>query len=210
MNTPIARLLPSRSIALAVGLLLSMPLLADDPRLLIETSHGAILVELNPEDAPKTVENVLAYADNGTYDGTIFHRVIDGFMIQGGGFNQDYERVKTRAPIRNEADNGLKNQRGTLAMARTQDPHSATSQFFINLVNNDFLNHRRPDPRGWGYTVFGEVIDGMEVVDTIGGVATGAVGPFPDDAPLTPVVIKRVKRYTGNTIESDQEEENDA
>lgn len=187
-----------------------MPLLADDPRLLIETSHGAILVELDPEAAPETVENVLAYADDGTYDGTVFHRVIDGFMIQGGGFDQDYEEVETRAPIRNEADNGLKNERGTLAMARTQDPHSATSQFFINLVNNDFLNHRRPDPRGWGYAVFGEVIDGMAVVDTIGGVATGAVGPFPDDAPLTPVVIKRVERHSGDTIETEPEEENDA
>ncbi len=210
MKTPIVRRLPVRLTALAVGLLLSLPLQAEQPRLLIETSHGAILVELDPEAAPETVENVLAYADDGTYDGTVFHRVIDGFMVQGGGYGQDYEPVETRAPIRNEADNGLQNRRGTLAMARTQDPHSATSQFFINLVNNDFLDHRRPDPRGWGYAVFGEVIDGMSVVDTIGGVATGAVGPCAEDAPLTPVVIKRVERYTGDAIESDEQEENDA
>lgn len=164
------------------------------PQVRLETSLGAITLELAEDQAPKTVENFLGYAREGFYNGTIFHRVIDGFMIQGGGFTADFQQKATRPPIRNEADNGLKNQRGTLAMARTGDPHSATAQFFINVQDNPALDHRAPTPQGWGYTVFGKVIDGMDVVDRIRRVPTGAGGPGRrfTDVPTSPVIIESV------------------
>ncbi len=165
---------------------------ADAPRVKIETSMGNIVVELNAEKAPRSVENFLAYVKSGYYDNTIFHRVIDGFMIQGGGFTPEYQRKATDAPILNEADNGLKNTRGTIAMARTMDPHSATAQFFINVKDNPFLDHTSKTPRGWGYAVFGRVIKGMNVVDKIRKVRTGPGGPFPQDVPQTPVIIKKM------------------
>lgn len=160
----------------------------------METSLGAIVIELNPEKAPTTVENFLGYVDQGFYDGTIFHRVIRGFMVQGGGFTTEYEKKSTAAPIQNEADNGLKNTRGTIAMARTSAPHSATAQFFVNHADNAFLNHTSPSGRGWGYAVFGKVVEGMDVVDRIAETPTGAGGPFPKDAPKTQVVINKVTR----------------
>ncbi|MBE2293722.1 MAG: peptidyl-prolyl cis-trans isomerase [Phycisphaerales bacterium] len=160
----------------------------------LDTSMGPITLELADDQAPKSVENFLVYTRDGFYDGTLFHRVIDGFMIQGGGFSPDFQQKPTRAPIPNEANNGLKNRRGTVAMARTGDPHSATAQFFINVKDNDFLDYRASTPQGWGYTVFGQVIDGMEVVDKIRQVPTGAGGPGGrfSDVPLTPVIIKSV------------------
>ena len=136
----------------------------------METTKGDIVIELFPDKAPKTVANFLQYVNDKAYDGTIFHRVMNGFMIQGGGFDQDMRPKKTRASIRNEADNGLKNTRYTVAMARTNDPHSASNQFFINVENNDFLDHRSKSPQGWGYAVFGKVVDGMNVVDAIKAV----------------------------------------
>ncbi|MBA1148001.1 peptidyl-prolyl cis-trans isomerase [Ectothiorhodospiraceae bacterium WFHF3C12] len=164
---------------------------AEAPRVKFETSKGPIILELYPDKAPRTVENFLAYVEQGFYDGTIFHRVIPGFVIQGGGFTADYERKTTREPITNESDNGLDNARGTISMARTRDPHSATSQFFINLSDNDNLDHRGSD---WGYAVFGKVVDGMEVVDAIAGVPTGAAGPFRSDAPRNVVMIESATR----------------
>lgn len=157
----------------------------------IETSMGSITLELDDAKAPVTVKNFLAYAKEGHYDGTIFHRVIDGFMIQGGGFDKSMDQKETRAPIRNEAMNGLKNDRGTIAMARTMIVDSATSQFFINLVDNEFLNFTSPTPQGFGYAVFGKVTDGMEVVDAIAKVRTGFHGPH-QNVPEEPVVIRKV------------------
>ena len=159
-------------------------------KVLLNTNHGDITLELDAEKAPQTVENFLAYVNSGHYDGTIFHRIIDGFMIQGGGFGSGMQEKATKAPIRNEADNGLKNDQYTLAMARTQDPHSATAQFFINVANNDFLNHTAPSMQGWGYAVFGKVIAGTEIVDKLRGVATGRRG-FHDDVPKDEVVIEK-------------------
>ena len=157
----------------------------------IETSKGTITLELNEEKAPATVANFVEYAKSGFYDGTIFHRVIDGFMIQGGGFTRDMNQKETRAPIRIESMNGLSNARGTIAMARTMDPNSATSQFFINLVDNDFLDFTAPTTQGYGYAVFGAVTDGLEVVDAIAKVRTGSVGPY-ENVPEDAVVIKKV------------------
>ena len=157
----------------------------------IETSMGTITVELDDAKAPVTVTNFIEYVKSGHYDGTIFHRVIDGFMIQGGGFTKDMNQKETRAPIKNEAANGLKNARGTLAMARTMVVDSATSQFFINLVDNEFLDYRGPDPRMFGYAVFGKVTDGMEVVDRIAKVKTGFAGPH-QNVPEEPVIIRKV------------------
>ena len=157
----------------------------------METSMGTITLELNDEKAPETVKNFIRYAKEGHYDGTIFHRVIDGFMIQGGGFTKDMNQKETHEPIRNEAMNGLKNMRGTIAMARTMVVDSATSQFFINLVNNAFLDFQSPTPQGFGYAVFGKVTDGMEVVDRIAKVKTGSVGPY-QNVPEVAVVIKKV------------------
>ncbi|WP_455366902.1 peptidylprolyl isomerase [Kaarinaea lacus] len=160
------------------------------PLVKLQTNVGDIVVELNEEKAPKSVANFLGYVNDGFYNGTIFHRVIDGFMIQGGGFTQDMQKKGTKAPIENEANNGLRNDRGTIAMARTNAPHSATAQFFINVVNNDFLNYRAPNSRGWGYAVFGKVVQGMDVVDKIRKIPTGPGGPFPKDVPQAPVVIE--------------------
>ena len=156
----------------------------------LDTNHGTITLLLDSEKAPKTVENFKTYVENGHYDGTIFHRVIDGFMIQGGGFTPDMKQKGTLAPIENEANNGLKNKLGSIAMARTNDPHSATAQFFINVADNGFLNHSSPSPQGWGYAVFGEVVDGMDVVNSIKSVATGNSG-FHQDVPRESVVINK-------------------
>jgi cyclophilin family peptidyl-prolyl cis-trans isomerase len=163
---------------------------AANPRVLLETSKGNILIELNAEKAPKTVKNFLDYVGSGHYAGTIFHRVIPGFMIQGGGFTADMGEKDSRPPIQNEADNGLQNQRGTLAMARTPDPHSASDQFFINVANNGFLNHRGKTAEGWGYAVFGKVVEGMDVVDAIVKVPTTTKGPH-QNVPVEPVVIRK-------------------
>ena len=162
-----------------------------NPVVVIETSLGSITAELDRRNAPVSVANFLAYAESGFYDGTIFHRVIRGFMIQGGGLTADMQRKETRAPIRNEATNGLSNDRGTLAMARTNVVDSATAQFFINTVNNAALNNRGTDARSFGYAVFGRVTDGMDVVDAIEGVSTGRRGPF-NDVPNTTVEILSV------------------
>ena len=157
-------------------------------RVALETSKGRIVLELDAAKAPKTVENFLAYVTSGHYDGTVFHRVIDGFMVQGGGFDAKMQQKPTRAPIANEADNGLKNSRGTVAMARTSDPHSASAQFFVNTVDNRFLDHKSKDVQGWGYTVFGKVVEGMDAVDAIAKVKTLKSGDF-KDAPVEPVTI---------------------
>ena len=161
----------------------------------LHTNHGIIALELDVEKAPKTVENFLQYVRDGFFDGTIFHRVIDGFMIQGGGFEPGMTQKPTKAPIVNEAEMsskaGLLNTPGTLAMARTSEPNSATAQFFINVADNKFLNFRSPDMQGIGYTVFGKVVSGMDVVDKIAKTPTGAGGPFPKDVPSTPVVINK-------------------
>ncbi|MEJ2038568.1 MAG: peptidylprolyl isomerase [Desulfosarcinaceae bacterium] len=159
----------------------------------METNKGVITLSLDQEKAPKTVANFLAYVDKGFYDGTVFHRVIKGFMIQGGGLTPDMQPKPTDAPIVNEADNGLKNSIGTIAMARTSQPHSATSQFFINTANNVFLNHRAKTSQGWGYCVFGRVVDGMDVVHAIEQVRTGMRHGH-KDVPVEPVVIKSMKR----------------
>ena len=155
------------------------------------TNHGDIVVNTFADKAPVTVENFLNYCRKGFYDNTIFHRVIDGFMIQGGGFEPDMNQKTTDATIKNEANNGLKNTRGTLAMARTNDPHSATAQFFINVADNDFLNFRSERPDGWGYCVFAEVTEGLDVVDKIKNVATGRSGMH-QDVPKEDVIIKSV------------------
>jgi cyclophilin family peptidyl-prolyl cis-trans isomerase len=162
-----------------------------NPRVLIETSKGNITVELFPAQAPQSSGNFLNYVNTGFYDGLVFHRVIPNFMIQAGGMTPDMEEKPKNAPIRNEADNGLKNLRGTLAMARTGEPHSASSQFFINVADNAFLNHRGKSFEGWGYAVFGQVIEGMDVVDAIVAVPRGDRGPH-GDVPIEPVVMKRV------------------
>ena len=162
-------------------------------RVVLETSKGNIVLELYPEKAPETVKNFLSYVDAQFYDGTIFHRVIPNFMIQGGGFTSDMKNKPANAPIKNEADNGLKNERGTIAMARTADPHSATSQFFINSVDNEYLNHQNKTPQGAGYAVFGRVVEGMQAVDTISMVKTGAREGY-RDVPVEPVVVIRARR----------------
>ena len=161
---------------------------------ILHTNHGDITIELDAENAPATVANFLQYVRDGHYDNTIFHRVIDGFMVQGGGMEPGMKQKATRAAITNEAGNGLKNKRYTVAMARTNEPHSATAQFFVNVVDNAFLDHQGKDPQGWGYAVFGTVTEGMDVVDKIKAVQTGTAGPFAKDAPQDPVVIEYVKR----------------
>jgi cyclophilin family peptidyl-prolyl cis-trans isomerase len=180
--------------ACAIALLLAANsnVFASNPRVRMETTKGVVVIELYPDKAPKTVENFLRYVNAGKYDGTIFHRVIKRFMNQGGGFTPDFKKVETFAPIKNEADNGLKNKRGTIAMARTGDPNSATNQFFVNTVDNTFLDHTGKTPRGWGYCVFGTVVDGMNVMDRIAKVPTGASGPFQQDVPLEDIVIQKV------------------
>lgn len=169
------------------------PEAAGKPRVLLKTNMGDITIELEPSLAPATVANFLAYVRDGHYDGMIFHRVIKKFMIQGGGFTKDFKKKPTKAPIKNEADTGLPNERGTIAMARTGDPHSATNQFFINVKFNGFLNHRSKTQQGWGYTAFGRVIDGMNIAGRIARVETGASGPFRSDAPQKPVIIEQAK-----------------
>ncbi|MFM0199672.1 peptidylprolyl isomerase [Paraburkholderia fungorum] len=156
----------------------------------LHTNHGVIKLELDAEKAPKSVENFLNYVKAGHYDNTVFHRVIDGFMIQGGGFEPGMKQKPTAEPITNEANNGLKNVNGSVAMARTNDPHSATAQFFINVNDNDFLNHSSPTPQGWGYAVFGKVIEGMDIVEKIKKVKTGSKG-FHQDVPADDVVIEK-------------------
>jgi len=165
---------------------------AGNPKVELETSKGKIVIELLPEKAPETVKNFLNYVDAKFYDGTIFHRVIPNFMIQGGGFTADMKIKSAGAPIKNEADNGLKNERGTIAMARTNDPHSATAQFFINSVDNDFLNHKSKTQQGWGYVVFGKIITGMDVVDTISAVKTVTSGRF-RDVPAETIEIRSAR-----------------
>ena len=155
----------------------------------LNTNMGVISIELNFDRAPNTAANFQQYVEDGFYDGKIFHRVIDGFMVQGGGFNADMNESETRPSIDNEADNGLKNTVGTLAMARTNDPHSASSQFFINVADNGFLNHTGKNPQGWGYAVFGNVVEGMDVVEAIKSVSTGSSGHH-QDVPLSPIVIE--------------------
>lgn len=181
-----------------ITLLWSIPMLAgadnhENPTVILETSEGEITIELWRDEAPVSVENFLRYVDNDLYDGLIFHRVIPGFMIQGGGFDTDMSQLSTYEPIENEADNGLENDRGTLAMARTGQIDSATSQFFVNLSDNDFLNHSGESPRDYGYAVFGEVVDGMDVVDGIAGVETTSRGGH-QDVPVEPVVINEARR----------------
>jgi peptidyl-prolyl cis-trans isomerase B (cyclophilin B) len=158
----------------------------------LHTNFGAIVLDLDQEKAPETVKNFVGYVEAGHYDNTIFHRVIDGFMIQGGGFEPGMKQKPCKAPIRNEADNGLKNDAYTVAMARTSDPHSATAQFFINVADNHFLDFKAPDGTGWGYCVFGKVVEGAEVVDKIRGVETGNSG-FHQDVPKDDVIIQRAE-----------------
>jgi len=185
--------------AITVGLAPAAGITQDDPAntganmvtVTMETSKGVITLELDKEKAPESVENFVAYAKSGHYDGTIFHRVIPKFMIQGGGFDTDMKQKATNPPIKIEADNGLKNIKGTVAMARTSDPNSATSQFFINAKDNDFLNHTAPTPQGWGYAVFGKVTDGMDVVESIENVATANKAGH-QDVPVTEVIIEKV------------------
>ncbi|MBT9498448.1 MULTISPECIES: peptidylprolyl isomerase [Zoogloea] len=158
----------------------------------LTTNHGDIVIELDAEKAPETVKNFIAYVEAGHYNNTVFHRVIDGFMIQGGGFEPGMKQKPCGEPIQNEASNGLKNDIGTIAMARTQAPHSATAQFFINVGDNEFLNHRSPDMQGWGYCVFGKVSEGMDVVNKIKAVKTGSSG-FHQDVPKEDVIIERAE-----------------
>jgi cyclophilin family peptidyl-prolyl cis-trans isomerase len=183
--------LSRRALVLAAAFALApLAQAADAPRVLFKTSAGEFTVEVYPDKAPKTVENFLQYVRDKHYDGTIFHRVIPTFMAQGGGYDQNYREKPTRAPIPNEANNGLKNETYTIAMARTGQPHSATSQFFINVADNAFLNHTAPTSQGWGYTVFGKVVAGMDVVQKIKAAPTGPGGPFPTDVPQTPILIQ--------------------
>lgn len=193
--------LPMRAPLIAMTLLAAaLPARAEslEPRVALVTNFGEIVLELDPHRAPKTVENFLAYVREGHYDGTIFHRVIDGFVIQGGGLTPDFREKPTRAPIPNEANNGLSNRRGTIAMARTREPHSARAQFFINVVDNPRLDYVS-DQSGhtFGYAVFGKVVKGMEVVDQIRKIPTGPGGPFASDVPQTPVIIERAYELTG-------------
>ena len=160
--------------------------------IIIRTTLGNLSLELDSERAPKSVANFIAYAKDGHYNGTIFHRVIDNFMIQGGGFEVGMNEKPSGTPIENEADNGLKNDFGTVAMARTTDPHSATAQFFINVTDNDFLNHTAPNSKGWGYAVFGKIVDGMDILDKIRAVATGSAGGH-QDVPVDDIIIESVE-----------------
>ena len=164
--------------------------MSTNPRVKFQTNYGDFIITLDPVKAPKTVANFLAYVNDGFFDGTIFHRVIDGFMIQGGGFAPGMKQKPTKGPVENEANNGLKNDEYTVAMARTSDPHSATAQFFINVKNNDFLNHTAPTAQGWGYAVFGKVTDGKDVVDKIKAVRTGNKG-FHQNVPNEDVIITK-------------------
>jgi peptidyl-prolyl cis-trans isomerase A (cyclophilin A)/peptidyl-prolyl cis-trans isomerase B (cyclophilin B) len=168
---------------------------AASPQILVVTSSGSFTIELNAERAPLTVTHFLKYVDQGQYSGTVFHRVIANFVIQGGGFDSSYKLKAAPIKVVNESGNGLTNQRGTVGMARSQDPHGSDAQFYVNLYDNEALD---PNKTRWGYAVFGKVVQGMEVVDKIGNVATGARGPFKEDAPLQPVVIERIERVAGH------------
>jgi cyclophilin family peptidyl-prolyl cis-trans isomerase len=189
-----------RIFVVLAALLFAASAWAQNPRVEVKTSAGRFVLELDAANAPKTTANFVQYAKDGFYNGTIFHRVIDGFMIQGGGFDRQMQQKSTRGPIENEAERssrgGLRNDVGTVAMARTQNPHSATAQFFINVKNNDFLNFREPTARGYGYTVFGRVVEGMEVVQRIAKVPTTSVGPY-ENVPRTPVIIESVSLLAG-------------
>jgi len=196
---PLAVLLLGGCAAATVSLVAAQaPDKQDLPRVLLKTNAGEILIELDSQKAPLTVENFLRYVEEEHYDGTLFHRVMPDFMIQGGGFNADFEEKETHDPIENEATNGLKNKRGTLAMARTGEIHSATSQFFINVVDNDRLDHTATTVRGFGYCVFGRVIEGMETVDKIRKVKTGTRDPH-ENVPVEPVVIETARRVEPTT-----------
>lgn len=181
-----------RLLTLLFALLATPTALADNPKVELKTTMGNVVLELYPENAPKTVENFLQYVKDGFYDGTIFHRVIPGFMVQGGGFTPNLQQKPTRPAIRNEAGNGLRNAMGTVAMARTADPHSATAQFFINVAENDFLDFKSADDKGYGYTVFARVTTGMDVVAKITQVQTATVGPH-QNVPRQPVFIERAR-----------------
>ncbi len=184
---------PMIIVVLSLAIFATGIVMAENPIVIMETSMGTMEIELYADKAPVSVENFLKYTDEKFYDGTIFHRVIDNFMIQGGGFSGDMQQKQTHDPIKNEADNGLKNERGTLAMARTGVVDSATSQFFINVKDNEFLNYKDKTPRGYGYAVFAKVVSGMDVVDKIKVVKTGKK-EMRSDVPLEQVVIKSVKR----------------
>jgi cyclophilin family peptidyl-prolyl cis-trans isomerase len=181
-----------RLFVLLCSLLFAPAALADNPKVELKTSMGTVVLELYPDNAPKTVENFLQYVKDGFYDGTVFHRVLPGFMVQGGGFTPNLQQKPVRPAIRNEAGNGLRNAVGTVAMARTADPHSATAQFFINVAENDFLDFKSPDDKGYGYTVFARVTTGMDVVAKITQVPTATVGPH-QNVPRQPVVIEKAR-----------------
>jgi cyclophilin family peptidyl-prolyl cis-trans isomerase len=188
----------SLAAAFIVAAIVSVSAHAANPRVELKTTAGTMVIELYADKAPKTVDNFLRYVNDGFYKGTIFHRVIPGFMIQGGGFTQDFKQKPTREPVVNEAANGLQNTVGTLAMARTSDPQSATAQFFINVADNAFLDFKAPTPRGYGYAVFGKVIEGMDVAKKIVSTQTGPGGPFPTDVPQTPIVIEDARVLPAN------------
>ncbi len=181
-----------------VAAIVSISAHAANPQVELKTTAGTIVIELYADKAPKTVENFLRYVSDGFYKGTIFHRVIPGFMVQGGGFTPDYKQKPVRDPVTNEAANGLSNSAGTLAMARTPDPHSATAQFFINVVDNPFLDYRAPNQRGYGYCVFGKVVQGMDVAQKIVSVQTGPGGPFPTDVPQSAILIEDARVLPAN------------
>lgn len=185
-----------KSALCTIALLLACCAHAAEPRVTLKTNMGSITLELYPQNAPRTVENFLQYVKDGHYDGTVFHRVIDGFMVQGGGYTPRWEEKPTRPPIPNEAGNGLRNSAGMVAMARTSDPNSATAQFFINLAGNDFLDFRDRTPQGYGYAVFGKVVDGMDVVHRIAKTPTHAGPPPHENVPVRPVVIQRAEIVT--------------
>ena len=182
----------NRLFAIVCALLFGTAAYAANPQVEIKTNLGAITVELRPDKAPKTVENFLEYVKSGFYKDTVFHRVIPGFMVQGGGFSKKMEQKPTRDPVGIESNNGLKNTVGSIAMARTQNPNSATAQFFINVADNAFLNYTEPTVRGYGYTVFGAVVKGMEVVEKIANTPTGPGGPFPKDVPQQQIFIENI------------------
>ncbi len=184
------------------GLLISTGALAANPQVKMRTNLGEIVLELYPDKAPKTVANFLQYVSSGHYNGTVFHRSIQKFIIQGGGFTPDFQYKPTLAPVPNEAGNGIKNERGTLSMARAYDPDSATAQFFINLDDNKFLNHHRPHPDYYGYCVFGKVVKGMDIAKKIGGLPTAAGGPFSSDVPVEPVVIEEMALATESATDN--------
>lgn len=190
---PILAMVPIRAIFATLTVLVALSAAAANPQVEMRTSMGTVVIELYPDKAPLTVDNFLQYAKDRHYDGTVFHRVIPGFMIQGGGYGRDFSEKPTRKPVRNEAANGLRNDTGTVAMARTSEPHSATAQFFINVADNEFLNFRFPTQEGYGYCVFGRVVKGMDVVGRIVKVPTGPGPAGHRDVPVKPVVIESVK-----------------